>query len=199
MGCTYDIIKANIKKEHKQRFIELYNKILAEDLYDDEWCVIDEDCFEDNGDRSEFGIDAEPLFAMMDNGGQLYPFFKKFLAECPDNEFTAEYECTFNNCAAMTLLHFSFNDGIMTVRAKYAEEGFISECAECGYEDEDGEDILSLHDWEEGKEITCPECGAVLELLDAVEQVEEINVLEPDDYDYEETEEDEDDYDDEEE
>jgi alpha-galactosidase len=72
------------------------------------------------------------------------------------------------------------------VAEKYAEEGFISECAECGYEDEDGEDILSLHDWEEGKEITCPECGAVLELLDAVEELEEINVYEPYDYDYEE-------------
>jgi hypothetical protein len=47
MGCTYDVIKANINKEHKQKFIELYNKILESDLYD-ECGVIDEDCFEDN-------------------------------------------------------------------------------------------------------------------------------------------------------
>lgn len=194
MGCSYDVIHANIKKEDKQKFLELYKKILAEDLYDDEWCIPDEDCFEDDGDRSEFGIDAEPLFAMMENGAQLFPFFKAFLAACPDDDFTAEYECTFNNCGAMVVINFSFNDGILTARTKYAEDGYIAECPECGYEDEDGEDLVSLHHWEEGTEITCPECGAVLE-LDADETVEEINVNESDEYDYIESEDEDDDSD----
>lgn len=187
MGCSYDVIQANIKKEHKEKFIELFNKILAEDLYDDEYCIADEDCFEDSGDRSEFSIDAEPLFSVMENGEQLVPFFKKFLAECPDNEFDAEYECTFNNCAAMALLNFSFADGTMTVRYRYTETGFISECPECGYEDEDEEDLFTLHDYEEGKELVCPSCGAVLELEDAFEDIETINVFESDDYDWEES------------
>ena len=120
---------------------------------------------------------------MMENGAQLFPFFKAFLAACPDDDFTAEYECTFNNCGAMVLINFSFNDGILTARTKYAEDGYITECPECGYEDEDGEDLVSLHHWEEGTEITCPDCGAVLE-LDADETIEEINVYESDEYDY---------------
>ena len=187
MGCTYDVIQANIKKEHKNKFIELFNKVLAEDIYDDEWCVADEGCFEDDGERSEFGIDAEPLFAMMDNGEQLIPFFKKFLAECPDEEFTAEYECTFNNCAAMAIINVTFDGETMTIRRRYAETGYITECPDCGYEDEDGEDLFTLHDYEEGQELTCPSCGAVLDIEDASEDIETVNVFESDDYDWEES------------
>ena len=43
MGCSYDILGARIRPEHKKQFIKMFNKILKDDLYDD-WCVADDVC-----------------------------------------------------------------------------------------------------------------------------------------------------------
>ena len=177
MGCTYDIISVNIKKENKNDFIKLFNSLLEDCLYDD-WCMADEDCFEDDGKRTTFGMDQEPVFTMMENGAQLDDVFVAFLAAHPDNDFYAEYECTFNNCGAMVLKYYTFCDGILKIHSKYAEEGYVTNCPECGCEGEDEDGLLCLADWDSSSTFTCPECGAELELEDASEDFEEIDVAE---------------------
>ena len=177
MGCSYDILSARIKPEHKSKFIKMFNHILEADLYDD-WCVADEDCFaeDDNDDgRIVFGMDQEPIFTRMENGAQWYDFICKYLNEVKDDGFTADYECTFNNCGAMVIEEYEYSNGKLKVHSKYAEEGSVYECPECGHDDEDE---LSLHAWSAEKGLVCPNCGAELELDDASEDFEEVDVAE---------------------
>ena len=177
MGCSYDILSARIRPEHKKKFIKMFNKVLENDLYDD-WCVADEDCFsEDDIDdgRIVFGMDQEPVFTRMENGAQWYDFICKYLNEVKDDGFTADYECTFNNCGAMVIDEYEYANGKLKVHSKYAEEGSVYECPECGHDDEDE---LSLHAWSAEKGLVCPKCGAQLELDDASEEFEEVDVAE---------------------
>ena len=177
MGCSYDILSARIKPEHKSKFIKMFNHILEADLYDD-WCVADDDCFseDDNDDgRIVFGMDQEPIFTRMENGAQWYDFICKYLNEVKDDGFTAYYECTFNNCGAMVIEEYEYSNGKLKVHSKYAEEGSVYECPECGHDDEDE---LSLHAWSAEKGLICPNCGAELELDDASEDFDEVDVAE---------------------
>lgn len=178
MGCSYDILGARIRPEHKKQFIKMFNKILKDDLYDD-WCVADDDCFSEDemaGDnRLVFSLDQEPIFTRMENGYQWFDFICKYLNEVKDEGFTADYQCTFNNCGAMVVTEYAYRNGKLKVHTKYAEEGSLYECPECGYDDEDD---LSLHAWSEEKGLVCPECGAMLELDDASETIEEVDVTE---------------------
>ena len=178
MGCSYDILSARIRPEHKKKFIKMFNKILEDDLYDD-WCVADDDCFAEDemtGDgRLLFSLDQEPVFTRMENGAQWYDFICKQLNEVKDDGFTADYECTFNNCGAMVIDEYEYANGKLKVHSKYAEEGSVYECPECGHDDEDE---LSLHAWSAEKGLVCPKCGAQLELDDASEEFEEVDVAE---------------------
>ena len=179
MGCSYDVITARVRKQDQLKFMTMFNDLLKEDLYDD-WAFASADCFSSEvvDGRVLFAIDQEPLFTRMENGWQFFDFCCHYLNEVQDNGFTAHYECTFNNCGAMVVTDYSFQDGILTTKTKQAEEGYISCCEECGYEDEEGEDLANLADWEEGQEIVCPNCDAVLEFADVSVEVEETNVAE---------------------
>ena len=138
----------------------------------------EDDCFseDDNDDgRIVFGMDQEPIFTRMENGAQWYDFICKYLNEVKDNGLTAYYECTFNNCGAMVIEEYEYSNGKLKVHSKYAEEGSVYECPECGHDDEDE---LSLHAWSAEKGLVCPKCGAELELDDASEDFEEVDVAE---------------------
>lgn len=164
MGCSYDIFTGTLKqKEYIPDFVQLWNSVLEDDLYDD-WALMDKDRFEKEKDGYHFGIDSEPLFCTMENGDQVERFLIEFFKLHPDAEFIGDYECTFNNCGDMCLKNFTYSDGVIHVKALYSEEPYVEECPECGRTGEDGDDLFSMHDWEEDKPFICPECGYEIEM-----------------------------------
>ena len=179
MGCSYDVIRAKVRVQDRATFVTMYNEILKDELYDDV-SFASPDCFDDKvvDGRVNFVIDQNPLFKIMEEGNQVTDFFCKYLFETKDEGFTAEYECTYDDCGAMVVRKCSYQDEILTIESKLAEEGYLMECPECGYEDTSKEHLLDLHTWTPDKEMTCPECEAILELSDVQEETEEINVVE---------------------
>ena len=78
MGCSYDIFTGTLKqKEYIPDFVQLWNSVLEDDLYDD-WALMDKDRFEKEKDGYHFGIDSEPLFCTMENGDQVERFLIEF-------------------------------------------------------------------------------------------------------------------------
>ena len=168
MGCSFDKLGATItKKENVETFVEIYNRELAEQFYWGEDDFIDESSFEyHKGIGYILGVDAEPLFKRMENGAQFAAVVHAYIEAVPDCDFTAWYECTFNNCGAIVSTEYVYRDGVLTVVDKDSEESDLSYCPECdwdAYEDEDGEPLCTIDDWEEGKEFVCPNCGETLE------------------------------------
>ena len=172
MGCSYDVFTGKLKqREYNQDFADLWNSVLEDDLYDDVWCTMSLDNFEDDEDgNNSFGIDSEPLFCMMENGEQIIDFLIEFFRKHPDAEFEGEYEVTFNNCGDMNIKYFSYKDGIIHVKSLYSEFPYIESCPECGYEEEDEDEMYSMHDWAEGKTLICKECGCKIDMDVAVDE-----------------------------
>lgn len=165
MGCSYDIFNGTLKqKEYIPDFIGMWNSVLADDLYDD-FALMCEDDFEvDEDGNNTFGIDYEPLFCTMECGEQIERFLIEFFKTHPDAELAGEYECTYNNCGDMCIKYFTYSDGVIHVKSLYSEEPYIDECPDCGYEDKDGDEIFSMHDWKEDKPFICPKCGCEIDM-----------------------------------
>lgn len=170
MGCSFDRIGVNIdKKDNINTFIEIYNRELKDKFYWGEDDFIDEECFEyHHGIGHMLYVENEPLFSMMENGAQFADVVFTYLEAVPDCQFTAWYECTFNNCGAIVYTTYEYNNGVLKITDKSSEESDISYCPECdwdSYEDDDLEDevLCRIEDWDPDKEYVCPNCGAVLE------------------------------------
>ena len=160
MGCTFDCITIKIKQEEKvQAFIDLFNSIIKEDLYDED-LELDMSYCEQEDDMFVIGIEDEPLFHCCEYGEQLLPLFEQFLKENPDVGFEATYECTFSNCGDMVFNEYTYEDGVLVIKSKHSEFPYLTNCPECGYEAEEDNEIMTLNDWQEGMVCVCPECKA---------------------------------------
>lgn len=164
MGCIFEKVNLNFgSKEHALNFIDLYNEMLKEDIYDeltenDVW-VSDSGC--------SIHLDDTPIFKPMERGELLNDVAERFLNENPDAKFSADYECSFSNCGDTTITTYEYVNGVLTIYCRWGELPYENYCEECEYdsfedEDGDGEPIVRLEDWEPDKEYTCPQCGAVI-------------------------------------
>ena len=160
MGCTFDKIMVQIDREDAlESFVNIFNTVLKDDLYDEDDRIILED-FEDEGDCYILDKEAEPLFSYSDAGQQLNPMFEQFLRDNPDVEFYAEYECSFSNCSDHIFSKFEYEGGVLNITTRSADSLYVRECPECGYQAEDEDELVSIDTWEEGMVCTCPDCGA---------------------------------------
>lgn len=176
MGCSYDVFTGTLKQEeYIPDFVEIWNTVLENDLYDG-FAEMGIENFEKDNFANTFGIDAEPLFCTMENGYQVEVFLKEFFKKHPDAEFTGEYECTFNNCGDMCIKYFTYQNGKIHVKFLYSDSPYVDECPNCGFEGDDGDEMFSMRDWEEDKPLICKKCGHKIELdVDLLEYDIDIN------------------------
>lgn len=170
MGCTFDRFNTSFeKREHAEKFTEIYNQLLKDDLYWDE--PIDMENFDTEYGVYELWIEAEPLFSTMENGEQFVDVILTYLQAVPDYSFHAEYECTFSNCGAIVLTEYNYKDGILEIENRAAEQSALDHCPECEwdicdnesniYDEEDA--VCTLENYDPDEIYTCPSCGAILE------------------------------------
>lgn len=170
MGCSFDRFYATFKKKEDTKvFTEIYNEKLKDDLYWGEDDFLSEDDFLlDAIGNYDLGIEAEPLFKMMENGAQFVDVIFAYLESVPNEPFYAEYECTFNNCGAIVFTTYEYANGELKITDKNSEDSYLDYCPECewcAYDDDDFEDeaICTIDEWDENEIYRCPKCGAILE------------------------------------
>lgn len=169
MGCSFDVFCARFNhKDDTKTFADLFNKMLKDDLYSDLFMLSEEDFRQLSHDNKyHLSISEEPLFRVMDNGDQLYPVILAHIEARPNESFSAEYRCTFNNCGAIVFTSYEYMNGELKVVSKYSEYP-APWCENC---DENGEysgwvydePLISIDEYEKDTVIECPNCGAVLE------------------------------------
>ena len=181
MGCSFDRVMIQISEEEAlESFVDLFNTILKDELYDEDDRIIVED-FEDEGDWYVLNLEAEPLFSYIDYGQQLNPLFEQFLRDNPDVDFYAEYACDFSNCGDQVFNKYEYEGGVLTITSRSSDSYGVKVCEECGYESEEDEGFVSIDTWEEGMVCTCPECGAEIP-YSAGEDVTSIVIISDSDY-----------------
>lgn len=170
MGCSFDRLGATImRKQDVKTFIEIFNRELKDSLYDEEDAFIDESNFEELAAGIYImSVEQEPLFKMMENGAPYEDMLMEYLKAVPDAQFYAWYECTFNNCGDIVHHEYHYNDHVLKIERRYADNAYLDYCAECdweAYSDEELDDdtLCLIEDYDPEKEYKCPNCGAVLE------------------------------------
>ena len=169
MGCSFDRLGATIhRKEDVKTFIEIYNRELEDQLYWGEDDFLTEDDFEEIGGLYVMSVEQEPLFKMMENGAPYEDMLFEYLRAVPDMKFSAWYECTFNNCGDIVQHNYDYQDGVLKIESRYADNAYLDYCPECdweAYEDDDFEDdaVCLLEDYDPDKEYLCPNCGEPFE------------------------------------
>lgn len=159
MGCTYDVIEVKLKeREHAEKFVEMFNQILAEELYWEDCGLMEED-IEEEDDYYFISAEAEPLFCTYDMGRQLADVVFPFLKAVPEAELEASINITFNNCGDQLYLLFEYEDGLLKMKQYYSDCWFMS-CPECE------EDFVEIPCFEEDSDEppVCPYCGAELDM-----------------------------------
>ncbi|MBR4027149.1 MAG: hypothetical protein IKJ01_06280 [Lachnospiraceae bacterium] len=161
MGCTYDVINVTVKNEEDAKiFVETFNEIMPEYLYDEEIELSFEDIREECG-FFNIGIGQEPLFRRYEQGEQVTELLLEFLKRAPEADCFAEHYCTFNNCGDALFLEYQYKDKVLHIREVYAESNALDYCEECDEEFYD-EPLCTIDDFEVGKIYKCPNCGAEL-------------------------------------
>ena len=170
MGCSFDRLGATLRrKEDIKTFVEIYNRELKDQFYWGEDDFLSEDDFEHiGGGLYCMSVEQEPLFKMMENGAPYEDMIMTYLAAVPDANFSAWYECTFNNCGDIVSHTYSYKNGELRIERRYADNASLDYCPECdwdAYEDEDCEDdtLCLLEDYDPEKEYVCPNCGEVID------------------------------------
>lgn len=173
MGCSYDRFNAMLPSEtHAEAFAELFNQMLKEELYWGEDSFITPNNFS-CGLCEEYYIDVddEPLFNMMDNGSQLVNVILEYIKCFPDDEFSANYYCTFNNCGAVFMTDYKYNGNRrLRLEHRWSENESLSYCNECDTAFWENP-ICTIEDYEEGEVYHCSNCGAELEWDANIEEV----------------------------
>lgn len=162
MGCTFDMFNVDYfpSGNHTKVFSEIYNEKLEDSLYWGEDSFLDENSFTECLDGYCLEVEDEPLFNVMDNGNQLVDVILEYVARFPEDEFSADYCCTFSNCGAIFMTDYRYEgDRRLVLEHRCSESEALSYCGKCGSAFYD-EPICRIEDYEEGDIYYCPKCGA---------------------------------------
>ena len=181
MGCSHDCININLKTEEMAKnAIRLFGELLEEDLEKDlksRFFHVDEMNMKETEDGFWFYIDEEPLFNNWDSGENINYFVKEFIKRYSDEYFYLSNTTTFNNCGDTTYCKYEYDEKNkeLTIKTVYSEWGDgLYDCPEC-QEDFDGEALVYIEDYEDGKTYLCPNCHAEV-TFDAEQYVEKIKL-----------------------
>lgn len=174
MGCTYEIVTVKMKKrEHIEIFSKMFNELLKEDFYDEDFEILDDEIEEYDGEF-QLQIDEEPLFGFYDEGGQIEYVVCEFLKKVSNAECVVEYHCTFNNCGDALYVKWNYLNQKFTVTRCYGEVDAIDYCPKC--DTDFYEALCYLQDYDPEADYICPECGEKLE-IDASKIIEEMILM----------------------
>ena len=159
MGCTTDVINAKFKKEEDIKlFIDLFNEILKDDLYYDEYDLEDIK-IEKEEDEYHIFFENEPMFYTADGIEITKHFVKEFVSAYPEIHFSMDYFCSYSNCGDVNLTEYSYSgNNKIFVKETYSDQEGIYMCEEC--EEDFDEPLVFFDEYDENVDYLCPECGA---------------------------------------
>lgn len=170
MECICDTININLKNiKDVEIFIDFFNEIMMEDLYDENF-ILDKS-FVFNGEKIWISIQEEPLFRKTECGAQVEYLFKKFAQKYPDITFYGDYSCTYNNCNDVLFITYNYGeDGKIKIREMGADNKGLFMCSECKEEFDDA--LVYIDEYEIDKTYECPFCKAQLKFNVCVNEYE---------------------------
>ena len=160
MSSRCEIFSIKLKKEeYAKKFSELWNEILGEgdylDNFDEETDIFS--LFKEEDGEYSLCMEEEPLFACDEEGDQVDLMIKAFIQAIPNVELEAEYTCTFDNCSDAFYKAYQYSNNKLSIHDAYSEYGEGYECPECDVDLDVCLIKLSPEMYEDG--FVCPHCG----------------------------------------
>ncbi len=161
MGCTAGCLNIALKDE---KHIELFAKTFVEELGPHLYEDYDEEEVADFFGEEDyaFSLEGEPIFSMGHGHEHVLDFLLSFIKKAPDAELSGDFYSDWDNCCDIVFMKFEYFEGKLSLMRLFTEN-FGFECEGCGEEVEMSDVEI---DFDGGRCLECPECGARLSQQD---------------------------------